>query len=171
MFADDTTFQIFGKNIEQLFELANIELSKAATWFKSNKLTLNVSKTKHILFRKPNMKSNFNNLALNIENEPIERIGHGCKEESFKFVGHHLDEFLDWDHHITHIKNKLSKSNYIISCSKNFIPLSVRKLLYNSLFRSHLEFGIIAWGGVKSGKLKSIINLQKMCKKCCSQKF
>ena len=102
-------------------------------------------------------------MSLNIENEQIERIGFGCKEESFKFVGHHLDEFLDWDHHIAHIKNKLSKSNYVISCSKNIIPLSVRKLLYSSLFRSHLEFGIIAWGGVKAGKLKSIVNLQKKC--------
>ena len=33
----------------------------------------------------------------------------------------------------------------------------------NSLFRSHLEFGILAWGGVPTSKLKSIINLQKKC--------
>ena len=36
-------------------------------------------------------------------------------------------------------------------------------LLYNSLFKSHLEFGIIAWGGVNSNKLKCIVNLQKKC--------
>ena len=43
------------------------------------------------------------------------------------------------------------------------MPLKIRKLLYNSLFQSHLEFGIIAWGGVKASNLKCIINLQKKC--------
>ena len=31
--------------------MANQELIKASDWFKANKLTLNVSKTKYILFR------------------------------------------------------------------------------------------------------------------------
>ena len=44
LFADDTTFQITGQNIETLFEKCNLELVKAATWFKTNKLTLNVKK-------------------------------------------------------------------------------------------------------------------------------
>ena len=56
LFADDTTFQISGKDPKILFEIANKELSKAATWFRANKLTLNTSKTKFIVFRKPNMK-------------------------------------------------------------------------------------------------------------------
>ena len=74
-----------------------------------------------------------------------------------------MDEFLSWDPHISYVKNKLSKSNYAINSSKNFIPLRIRKLLYNSLFRSHLEFGIIAWGGVKAKQLKPIVNLEKKC--------
>ena len=104
LFADDTTFQISGKDPKILFEIANKELSKAATWFRVNKLTLNISKTKFIVFRKPNMKIDIGGLSLKIQNKPIDRIGHDCPEKSFKFVGHHLDEFLDWSHHITHVK-------------------------------------------------------------------
>ena len=85
------------------------------------------------------------------------------EEKSFKFVGIHLDEFLDFECQINHVKNKLSKSNYAINSIKNFVPLFVRKMLYNSMFKSHLEFGIIAWGGIKSSKLKCITNLQKKC--------
>ena len=36
IFADDTTFRIFGSNLEALFETANFELSKANEWFKLN---------------------------------------------------------------------------------------------------------------------------------------
>ena len=109
------------------------------------------------------MKIDFEPLKLVIENQVIDRIGKNCEEESFKFVGHFLDEFLLFDHHINHIKNKLSKSNFAINSSKKFLPLHIRKLLYNSIFRPHLEFGIIAWGGVKASQLKNINILQKKC--------
>ena len=52
LFADDTTFQISSNDPNELFKIANTELAKAAVWFQANKLTLNVSKTKYILFRK-----------------------------------------------------------------------------------------------------------------------
>ena len=42
----------------------------------------------------------FTNLHLRIENQHIDRIGIGCKEESFKFVGIHLDEHLSWNFHV-----------------------------------------------------------------------
>lgn len=34
-------------------------------------------------------------------------------------------------------------------------------MLYNSLIRSHLEFGILAWGGVNQAKLNKLLNIQK----------
>ena len=107
------------------------------------------------------MKINFDKLALSIENESIDRIGTNCEEKSFKFVGHFLDEFLSWDCHINHVKNKLSKSNYAICSSKNCMPLPVRKLLYKNIFRPYLDFGIIAWAGVKKSQLLNLTNLQK----------
>ena len=101
MFADDTTFQINDSNVKELFKTANTELEKASIWFQSNLLTLNVSKTKFILFRKKNMTVDFSDLNLKIGNEIVERIGNGCKTKSFKFIGHHLDEFLSWVFHIS----------------------------------------------------------------------
>ena len=75
----------------------NIELNKVGLWFQSNKLTLNVSKTKFILFRTNRMNVDFSNVSLRIGDEIIERIGNDCKTKSFKFVGIHLDEFITWE--------------------------------------------------------------------------
>ena len=50
MFADDTNLCISDSNIENLFETMNEKLRKVATWFKANKLSLNISKTKYPLF-------------------------------------------------------------------------------------------------------------------------
>ena len=56
LFADDTTLQINGQNLEDLFQTANEELSKISTWFQANKLTLNISKFKYMVFKKPGKK-------------------------------------------------------------------------------------------------------------------
>ena len=95
-----TTFQICSDNLQIIFNKPNSELQKAAMWFQSTKLTLNVPKTKFILFRSKNIKVNFDNLNLEIGNKKIERIGSECKNKSFKFVVHHLDEFLTWNFQI-----------------------------------------------------------------------
>ena len=38
------------KNIDTLFVCMNVELENVSTWFKSNKVSLNVDKTKWLLF-------------------------------------------------------------------------------------------------------------------------
>ena len=69
----------------------------------------------------------------------MERIGDDCKTKYFKFVGIHLDEHLTWLYQINHVHAKLASGNYAIAQSKIFIPLHVRKTIYNSLFKSHLR--------------------------------
>ena len=161
LFADDTTFQISSNKLKDLFKLANLELEKASDWFKANKLTLNVSKTKYILFRKKNQQVDFSNLELKINGQTIERIGEGCTQSSFKFVGIHLDEFLSWEPHLKHVRGKLSSANFALSRVKNLFPTTIKKTIYNSIFKSHLEYGLPCWGGVKSSKLNPIHILQK----------
>jgi len=56
LFADDTGFLKSSDNPEIFFKTANLELSKACCWFQGYyKLTLNVSKTKYIVFRNKSM--------------------------------------------------------------------------------------------------------------------
>ena len=50
MFADDTNLFLSHKNIDLLFAIMNVELEYVSTWFKSNKLSLKVDKTKWFLF-------------------------------------------------------------------------------------------------------------------------
>ena len=56
LFADDMGLFMSNCNLADLITNANIELSKAALWFTCNKLTLNVLKTKYIMFRTKTMK-------------------------------------------------------------------------------------------------------------------
>ena len=51
MFADDSSAFKSGKNLHQLINEINLELNKITIWFRSNKLAVNISKTKFIIFK------------------------------------------------------------------------------------------------------------------------
>ena len=150
-----------GSDLKTLFEFANSQLEKSAEWFKANRLTLNVKKTKFMLFSNNNLDIGNNNLK--IGDTIIEQVGTNCKETYFKFVGHVLDDRLSWEGHVQHILKKLACANFGINSSKNFIPLHLRKIIYYSLFDSHLDFGNLSWGCAKQKVLKKVENLQKKC--------
>ena len=153
--------KLSGPDLNTLFDLANLELEKSAAWFQANKLTLNLKKTKFMVFSEANQNIGENSLKLG--NTNIEQIGTNCKEKHFKFVGHVLDDKLTWEGHINHISKKLASANFGINSSKNFLPLQIRKLIYNSLFESHLNFGNLLWGCAKKKLLSKVEVLQKKC--------
>ena len=161
LFADDTGFLVSSTDLKALELQANAELSKAYEWFKANKLTLNITKTKYIVFRTPKMKFDQTLLNIKINDVPLDRIGHNCKDTFFKFVGVRLDEYLNWDQHTKYILTKISSANFVINQAKKLLPMNIRMLIYNSLVKSYLEYGILAWGNAKSREIDKISIIQK----------
>ena len=70
MYADDTTLfsnlASFGNNIETKESLINAELSNVIEWLNINKLSLNKSKSKYMIFHVPNKDIQY--LTLKIDN-------------------------------------------------------------------------------------------------------
>ena len=161
LFADDTIFAHSDSNLKRLEERVNIELEKAKLWFQANKLSLNVAKTKFMVFRTKQMQCVQDSLVIKIGGEKIERIGNDCNIKSFKFVGVHLDEFITWEHHINSVINKVSSANFVLNQLKKFVPTKIRKSIYNSLVKSHLEFSIITWGNAKCEGMNRLLLKQK----------
>ena len=56
MFADDTNLFYSHYDIKTLFNTVNEELKKLVIWFTSNKLSLNIKKTKYTFFHKNSVK-------------------------------------------------------------------------------------------------------------------
>ena len=90
MFADDTNLFYSNKDINTAFLKVNDELQKINEWFISNKLSLNLKKTKYLFFHKPSKKVDIPLVLpkLNISNSEI------AQTESIKFLGVLLEENL-----------------------------------------------------------------------------
>ena len=59
MYADDTNLFLTHKDISYLFETTNLQLERINQWFISNKLPLNISKTKCSFFSQTEQKGQY----------------------------------------------------------------------------------------------------------------
>ena len=121
MFANDTNSFYAESDIKKLFQTVNNELQKIFQWFISNKLSINMTKTKYSFFYKPSKRDDIPlaQAKLYIDNNQIQR------SESIKFLGVFLDENLTWKDHIKYIENKISKYIGIIFRSKPYLNKKV----------------------------------------------
>ncbi len=150
-YADDTTMYASDSNLRNLEIITKVELEKLDEWFRTNKLALNVSKTKLSIFS-PNKTIN-NNIHIALNGTNIER------DSVTKFLGLYLDEQISWKEHIKKLRAKLASSIFVINRVKNYLPHDALKTVYYTLLHSHLIYGIQAWGG--SPHIERLYNIQK----------
>ena len=94
MYADDTTiyFNIEDFNTNNLEAEINKELEQVNTWLKVNKLSLNVGKTKIMIFHRK--RKHIPEIKVLIDGCNIECVN------SFNFLGIMLDQGLSWNNHV-----------------------------------------------------------------------
>ena len=143
------------KNTEQLDSILNHELEKVSQWLIANKLSINIKKTKYIIFRSRQKSLNHPNLMIRINNELIER------KQSIKFLGVIFDENLSWKEHIKTIASKISRTIGVISKSKFYVSQTSLFKLYHSLVYPYLYYGNIIWGSTYKTNLNRLKILQK----------
>ena len=160
-FADDTSLFLSHSNINSLYQIANIEINNLFNWFCANRLSLNAKKTKYIITRSPHNKCDFSDQNLYINNVALTRVGNNCDEESTKFLGVYIDEFLTWKHHVKHVNNKISRSLFMIKKVKNILPQNCLLTLYFSMVHPYITYGLPIWGNATQSVLKKTSLLQK----------
>jgi hypothetical protein len=176
MFADDTFSLKSGSDLKTLISLVNAEINKMALWFRANKLAVNISKTKYIIFRMKGKKIDVDMPDLLYDqNEPgtdfdislittLERYhdNHQLTEgRAYKLLGIYLDEHLTLDTHTNHIVSKLSRSLYCIKQAKHIIPTLGLKALYFALIHSHLTYCTSIMHSTTQKNRNKIMKIQK----------
>ncbi len=176
MFADDTSAFKSGKCLNTLMNEMNLEINKLAVWFRANKMSVNVAKTKYIIFRTRGKFIDINTEPLIYDaNEPgqpedrsliypLERVHDNHPDKNmttYKLLGIHLNEHLSFNHQTNVLCNKLSKSLYCINRVKNLLTQKTLRLLYFSLFHSHLNYCPIILNCTSQKNKNRIQKLQK----------
>jgi len=175
MYADDTFSLDSHEDLSILIQTVNTEINKMAIWFRANKLAVNISKTKYMIFRMKGEKIGTHPDIIYNENEPyqpydpnlitiLERYhddhtSNDCR--SSKLLGIYLDEHLTLDAHVNHICNKLTRYLYCIKQAKHLIPKKGLKSLYYALIHSHLTYCTSILFGISAASKTRIEKVQK----------
>ena len=171
LYADDTTLTcIPGKLLQSenqdvsISDAVNDELGKIFEWLLANKLSLNVSKSKYMVFHSPQKAiSTLKSLKPTINGIPL------SKTTEFNFLGTIITETLSWKAHSNYVGNKLARTIGIMKRLKHTLPRSSLLLLYNSLFASVINYSTLVWGLTSAERL---IKLQKKAVRIiCGEKY
>ena len=163
LYADD--LQIYVQvPLEQIHEgihlLSNAAL-KVSAWAELNVLSLNVKKTKAIVFGTPHVvglfkKLDINNIAINRKGDTVPFV------DEVLSLGVILDNILSWKQHVNHISKKVNRVLYGLRFIKSCTSQPLRRRLVESLVIPHLDYCIVVYADISlelRTKLQRLANL------------
>ena len=112
--------------------------AKSLIGYSANKLSLNVNKTKCMIFHSDKKTLLYKKLF--IDNIEIERV------DCFNFLCLQLHHTLKWNKQLSCISLKISKITGLLHKLKSEYPTSILKSIYNTLILPNINYCILSWG-------------------------
>ena len=154
-FANDTCLTYSNKNPKTLETNLNHDLKNLTQWLRANRLSLNVNKTKLLIFKSKYNKNQYQDMIIKILGtrlEPSTQSNTFCID---------IDHNLSWDFHIKEMNAKLSRTNGILSKLQHYVPKKTMLSVYYAPFYSHMTYGSLVWSLTTQKNLDNIFMLQK----------
>ena len=154
MYADDTVLYFTSLCSPEIKKVVQDDLNRVAKWIECNKLILNHSKTKTMLFGSRQNLAKSPNFCIQLHGKILEKV------RKFSYLGVFLDETLSWKDHIEYVSSKVSRWLGLLSQIRACLTLEASKQVYNSLVQPLFDYADAAWGEISEGCCKKLQRLQ-----------
>jgi hypothetical protein len=158
VYADDTTVVVKGKSMKVVQDITNSILQQFYDYFSKNKLSINESKTKYMIYdyrtRKAKQVDKCTKIRLTMNKIRLEEI------DKIRFLGVILNNKLSWDDHKQHVKTKISRALGIIYSSRDILNNSHVMNMYNTFIQPYFNYCISLWGTSITSESDPLIKLQ-----------
>ena len=153
-FSDDTAIlSLLTKDSD--IDIYKQEIEEVVKWCNRHNLTLNVNKTKEMIF---DPRSIGDHSTLQIEGVLVEQV------TTYKYLGIQLDCQLQWSHQVEYVCSKICQRLYFLRRLRvHGVDKEIMILFYKAAIESIVRYGMMAWFGNLSVKLKS--QLQNLIKR------
>lgn len=156
MFADDTNYILSDKDPNTLIKRMNTELMKTHQYMTENTLIVNKLKSNYLIFKPPKKKAVKISEKMYINNTEITRLKHA------RFLGVWFDDKLKFDKQFEMVTKKLENTIKALICTRNIFNYKTKLLIYNSLFKSHIDYCTITYmDKLNNTQMDKLIKLQK----------
>ena len=156
LFADDSNFLLSNDNFDTLELNANKEFKKVQNYINSNQLSLNLEKTKFMIFYPKNVKKPNKKFDLKADDHHFEET------DELKFLGIPIQNDLKFIKHYENVVKKMKSGIAALNLVKRQLPIKTKLQIYNALIKPHYEYCCLIWfPSLTQTQLSKIISLQK----------
>lgn len=163
LFADDTSLSYESTDSNQLIQQMTDDMEKLQMYFAENLLSLNISKTKYMIFKSARSRPPAN-LSLVVNSETIEKV------ETFKYLGLTFDANLTWYSHISKLQSEISSTCGLLRKVSKYLPTKQMLIVYHAFVQSKLQYMVSIWGAASKFKIMSLQTIQNRCLKAVYRK-
>ncbi len=136
-------------------------LVAAHTWFSDHKLSLNISKTKAMLFGTKQRLSNSGHLDIKYDHDQVETV------HKFKYLGVVLDQNLKFNEHIDYVRRKVYAKLKALGRLRPYISKSMSIQLYKSFIIPHFDYADVVYDSMSKQLSQQLQVLQNRCLRIC----
>lgn len=127
LFADDTTTSQSNCDPVSLKSGLLEARSRLNEWFVSNRLSINESKSEHLIFT-------------------LRGLSAPNDAGVVRFLGVHLDDKLSWEAHCVLLSRRASKYLFLLRSLSGNVSVGTLKTCYFGLIHSSITYSLLAWG-------------------------
>ena len=136
IYADDTTLYTSSNTVESLKLKLEHSLERVERYFENIGLKMNADKCQFMIMRNVQTAEE---ITLNVNGHILHQ------SDNVKILGVILDKKLKWDCHINEITKKCRSLMGILFKGRHFIDQDTRKLLFNAIVQSRLNYADVVW--------------------------
>ena len=156
LFADDTNLLLSDKNLDILEINSNLEFKNVQNYINANQLSLNLEKTKFMLFHPKNAKKSDRKFDLKADDHHFEETN------TLKFLGIPIQNDLKFKSHYEYVVNKMKSGIAALNLVKKQLPSRTKLQIYNALVKPHYEYCCLVWfPSLTQKQITKIVTLQK----------
>ena len=161
LYADDTVLYLSGDNIYDVVTKLQEDLDKYSGWCIQNCLTLNVKKTKYVIFGTRQRTKSINDFDLKLNDTLLH------KEPFSKYLGITLDSHLTYKQHVNQCIKIVSHKIYLLAKIRQFINECTPLFIYKSMIAPIIDYGDIIYMGGTEDNLSKLQKLQNRGLRIC----
>ena len=163
LYADDTVVYTVDVDIEVAITNLQSNLNHIGEWCNRNKLTINVGKTKAMIFGTRNKIKRNRTGKLTLNGRGVDFV------TSYKYLGVILDQTLSFNKHINNCIKNVAHKMYLLSKVRPYINVTTSTILYKSMILPYIDYSDIIYEATNTANLRKLQRLQNQCLRICAR--
>ena len=161
LYADDTVIFMRHKDEGLAHLWISSDLALLHDWCTRNQLTINLAKTKMMLFGTKNMLKHGTKMDIHLAGVQIQYVKH------FNYLGMRLEDTLTFELHATETIRRVSHKLYLLSRIRKYVTVGQSIAIYKSKVVPYFDYGDIFLMGTNQKTIDKMQKLQNRALRIC----